>query len=134
MMQGSKIIQLNGVVCIHFGNDTLPPLRSQVHQSLRLQSMVEFDKSIQATPVTFDWTGINYPQQWEVKYQELRNAKCLQHSILNQPLTFDQHTNSFRLPVQTPAPKFTPPLIRSTSVTSYNDAWRQVESSSVSAS
>ena len=33
MMQGSKIIQLKGVVCIRFGNDTLPPLRSQVHQS-----------------------------------------------------------------------------------------------------
>ena len=26
MMQGSKMIQLKGAVCIHFGNDTLPPL------------------------------------------------------------------------------------------------------------
>ena len=31
IMQGSKIIQLKGAVCIHFGNDTLPPLRSRVH-------------------------------------------------------------------------------------------------------
>ena len=33
MMQGSKIIQLKGVVCIHFGNDTLPPLQSPVHNT-----------------------------------------------------------------------------------------------------
>ena len=96
--------------------------------------MVESDKSRQATHVTFDWTGINYTQQWEVKYQELRNAECLQRSVLNQPLTFDQHTNSFRLPTQTPAPKFSPPLIRSTSVSSYNNARRQAESNSVSSS
>ena len=69
MMQGSKIIQLKGVVCIRFGNDTLPPLRSRVHQSSCLQSMVESDKSHQDTLVTFNWTGINCPQQWEVKYQ-----------------------------------------------------------------
>ena len=86
--------------------------------------MVESDKSRQATPVTFDWTGINYPQQWEVKYQELRNVECLQRSFLNQPLTFDQQTSSFKLPTQTPAPRFTPPLIKSTSVASYNDARR----------
>ena len=48
--------------------------------------MVESDKSRQATPITFKWTGINYPQQWEVKYQELRNADYLQRSILNKPL------------------------------------------------
>ena len=96
--------------------------------------MVEFDKSRQATPVTFDRTGINYPQQWEVKYQELRNAECLQRSILNQPLTFYQQTNSFILPAQTPAPRFTPPLVRSTSMASYSNAWEQAKSESVSAS
>ena len=84
--------------------------------------MVESDKSYQSTPVTFEWTGINYPQKWEVKYQELRNADCLQRSIMNKPLTFDKQTSSFRLPEQTLAPKFSPPLIRSTSVSSYNHA------------
>ena len=80
--------------------------------------MVEFDKSRQANPVIFYWNGINYPQQWKVKYQELRNAKCLHRSIMNQPFTFDQQTNSLKLPAQTPTLRFTPPLIRSTFVAS----------------
>ena len=85
---------------------------------------MESDKSRQATPVTFEWTGINYPQKWEAKYQELRNVDCLRHSIMRKPLTFDQHTSYFRLPDQNPAPKFSSPLIRSTSMTSYNYARR----------
>ena len=74
MDTGSKIIQLKGAEVNRFGNDTLPPLRSHVHQSSHLHSVVESEKSKQSTPVTFDWTGINYPKQWEVKYKELRNT------------------------------------------------------------
>ena len=134
MMQGSKIIQLKSDVCIHFGNDTLPPLRSKVHQSSHLQSVVESDKSKQATPITFDWTGIYYPKKWEVRYQELRNVDSIQHTLRNKPLIFDRHTNSFRLPEQTPAPKFSPPLIRSSSVSSRNQRPKDSSSSSLSES
>ena len=134
MMQGSKIIQLKAIVCIRFGNDTLPPLRSKVHQSSHLQSVVESDKSKQATPITFDWIGIHYPKQWEVKYQELRNADSIQHTLRNKPLIFDRQTNSFRLPEQTPAPKFSPPLIRSSSISSHSQRPRDSSSSSLSES
>ena len=48
MMSGSKIIQLKSVVYVRFGNDTLPPLRSKVHESPCLYSVVEKDKSKQA--------------------------------------------------------------------------------------
>ena len=61
-MTGSKIIQLKILVCVQFDNDTIPPLHSHVHQSSHLLSVVEQDKSKQAQPVTFDWTGIKYPQ------------------------------------------------------------------------
>ena len=40
MMNGSRIMQLKSLVCVRFGNDTLPPLRSRVHESSRLQSRV----------------------------------------------------------------------------------------------
>ena len=50
----SKIIQLKGAVVDRFGNDTLPPLRSHVHQISHLHSVVESEKSKQSTPVTFD--------------------------------------------------------------------------------
>ena len=76
MMNGSRIIQLKSLVCVRFGNDTLPPLQKKVHQSSHLHSMVEHDHSKQAQPVTFDWTMINYPQQWEIKYNELRNFEA----------------------------------------------------------
>lgn len=68
----SKIIQLKSLVVIHFENDSLPPLTPKVHESSRLLSMVETKKSKKSTPVTFDWTGISYPKQWEVRYKELR--------------------------------------------------------------
>ena len=45
MDTGSKIIQLKGAVVARFGNDTLPPLRSHVHQSSHLHSVVESEKS-----------------------------------------------------------------------------------------
>ena len=44
MMTGSKIIQLKSLVCVRFGNDTIPPLCSHVHQSSHLLSVVEQEK------------------------------------------------------------------------------------------
>ena len=134
MDTGSKIIQLKGAVVARFGNDTLPPLRSHVHQSSHLHSVVESEKSKQSTPVTFDWTGINYPMQWEVKYKELRNTERLANSFTAQPLTFDRSTSSFRVPDELPTRRFTPPLIRSTSSASYNNSRHQAEINSVSTS
>ena len=54
MDTGSKIIHLKYLVVIHFGNDSLPPLTPKVHESSRLLSMVESDKSENSTPITFD--------------------------------------------------------------------------------
>ena len=54
MDTGSKIIQLKSLVVIRFGNDSLPPLTPKVHESSRLLSMVETDKSKNSTPITFD--------------------------------------------------------------------------------
>ena len=71
MQSGSRIIQLKSFVCVRFGNDTLPPLQKHVYQSSHLVSVVKQDKSKNAQSVTFDWIGINYPQQWEVRYTEL---------------------------------------------------------------
>ena len=79
-----------------------------------------------------EWTGINYPRQWEVKYEELRNNERLANSFSAQPLTFDKSTSSFWVPDECTNHRFTPPLIRSTSSTSYNNAMRQAEASSVS--
>ena len=62
MDTSSKIIQLKSLVVILFGNDSLPPLTPKVHESSRLLSMVETDKSKNSTPITFDWTGISYPK------------------------------------------------------------------------
>ena len=81
MKTGSKIIQLKILVCVRFGNDTLPPLRSKVHQSSHLHSVVESDKSKQAQQITFKWTGISYPQKWEIKYKELRDAETVKNAI-----------------------------------------------------
>ena len=49
-------------------------------------------------------------------------------------LTFDRQTSSFRLPEPTPTPKFSPPLIRSTSMSSSNQIQRRIEPSSSSIS
>ena len=96
MMNGSRIIQLKSLVCVRFGNDTLPSLQKKVHQSSHLHSVVEQDHSKQAQPVTFDWTTIKYPQQWEIKYNELRNFEAAQKSLISKPLKFDRRSNSFR--------------------------------------
>ena len=53
MDTGSNIIQLKGVVVARFGNDTLPPLLSHVHQSSHLHSVVESEKSKHSTAITF---------------------------------------------------------------------------------
>ena len=58
-----------------------------------------------------------YPQKWEIKYQELRQADTLL-TTLNKPLTFDRQTNSFQIPDSTPTPAFSSPLIRYSSVSS----------------
>jgi hypothetical protein len=57
---------------ILFGNDTLPPLQKTVQKTLCLHNVVEKDKSKQAQPVTFDWTGIEYPIVWE-NYDNFQN-------------------------------------------------------------
>ena len=71
MMDGSRIIQLKAAVIVRFGNDTLPPLQFPVHNTPRPLSVVEKDISRKAQPVLFDWRGIQYPQEWECKYDEL---------------------------------------------------------------
>ena len=50
MDTGSKIIYLKSLVVIRFGNDSLPPLAPKFHESSRLLSMVETDKSKNSTP------------------------------------------------------------------------------------
>jgi hypothetical protein len=60
MDEGSKIIQIKSMVYLRFGNDTLHDLQDHVHQSLRLLSAVEHQKSKNATPISFDWTSIKY--------------------------------------------------------------------------
>ena len=134
MDTGSKIIQLKGAVVARFGNDTLPPLRSHMHQSSHLHSVVESKKSKQSTLVTFDWTGINNPKQWEVRYKELRNIERIANSFTTHPLTFDRSTNSFHFPDELPTRIFTPPLIRSTSSSSYNNVRHQAKANYVSTS
>lgn len=54
MLPGSKIIQLKDAFCVRFGNDTLPPLHSKVHQSSCLLSVVESGSSTNTTPILFD--------------------------------------------------------------------------------
>ena len=67
---------------------------------------MEKDISRKAQPILFDWRGILYPQEWECKYDELRNVEALQASLKNQPITFDTHNSSFRMPNITPFPRF----------------------------
>ena len=74
----------------------MPPLQKKVNQSSHLHSVVEQDHSKQAQPVTFDWTSIKYPQQWEIKYNELRNFEATRQSLISRPLKFDRSSNSFR--------------------------------------
>ena len=62
MDTSSKIIQLKSLVIIYFGNDSLPPLTTKVHESSRLLNMVETNKSKNSTPIAFDWIGISYPK------------------------------------------------------------------------
>ena len=133
MMDGSHIIQLKAVVIVHFENDTLPPLQSPVHNTPRLLSVVEKDISRKAQPVLFDWRGIQYPQEWECKYDELRNAEALQASLRSQPITFDRQNSSFRMPNITPFPRFSladvnPPLNRSISTSSSVSVDRRLSS------
>ena len=89
MMDGSWIIQLKAAVIVRFGNYTLPALQSPIHNTSRLLSVVEKDLSHKAQPVLFDWRGIKYPQEWECKYDELRNSEGLQAALKKQPITFD---------------------------------------------
>ena len=117
MQSGSRIIQLKSFVFVRFGNDTLPPLQKHVYQSLHLVSVVEQDNSKNAQPVTFDWTGITYPQKWEVKYNELRDIEKTRQALATRPMRFDRSTSSFRYPDSTPAPSFSS-LSRSTSTSS----------------
>lgn len=95
------------------------PLQSKVHQRSHLHNMVETNKSKQTNPVTFDWTGINYPRQWEVKYKEPMNQDIYVQKIetfLNTLISFDRSSHSFRIPEGHPTPRFTPPLLRTPSV------------------
>ena len=118
MDTGSRIIQLKSLVVIRFRNDSLPPLTPKVHESSRLLSMVETDKSKNSTPITFDWTGISYPKQWEVRFRELRDFEKTKNQQLSipKPLVFDRCSNSFKLPEGFPSPQFAPPLVRSSSM------------------
>ena len=87
---------------------------------------MEKDISRKAQPVLFDWRGIQYPQEWECKYDELRNAEALQASLKNQPITFDRQNSSFRMPNITPFPRFSladanPTFSRSASTSTFVD-------------
>ena len=75
--------------------------------------MVETNKSKNSTPITFDWTDISYPNQWEVRYRELRDFDKNKNPQLSipKPLVFDRFSNSFRLPKGFPSPQFAPPLV-----------------------
>ena len=88
--------------------------------------MVEKDISRKAQPVLFDWRGIQYPQEWECKYDELRNVEALQASLRSQPITFDKQNSSFRMPNITPFPRFSlaeanPTFTRSASSSTFVD-------------
>jgi hypothetical protein len=72
MSVNSRIIQLKSLLVICFGNDTLPPLHKTVQKTSRLHNVVEKDKSKKVQPVTFDWTGIEYPTVWENKYDNFK--------------------------------------------------------------
>ena len=63
-------------------------------------------------PITFDWTDISYPKQWEVRYKELRDFDKNKNPKLSlpKPLVFDRSSNSFRLPEGFSSPQFAPPL------------------------
>ena len=50
----SKIIQIKSLVLIPFGNYSLPPLTTKVHEISFLLSMVETYKSKNSTPINFD--------------------------------------------------------------------------------
>ena len=75
--------------------------------------MVETNKSKNSTPITFDWTDISYPKQWEVRYIELRDFDKNKNPQLSipKPLVFDRFSNSFRFPKGSPSPQFAPPLV-----------------------
>ena len=47
--------------------------------------MVETNKSKNSTPITFDWTDISYPKQWEVRYIELRDFETTKNQQLSIP-------------------------------------------------
>ena len=134
MDTGSKIIQLKSLVVIRFGNDSLPPLTPKVHESSRLLSMVETDKSKNSTPITFHWTDISYLKQWEVRYIELRDFEKNKNQQLSipKPLVFDRFSNSFELLEGFPSPQFSPPLVRSSSVNNTSEKSALFESYSSS--
>ena len=75
--------------------------------------MVETNKSKNSTPITFDWTDISYPKQWEVRYIELRDFEKYKNPQLSipKPLVFNRFSNSFILPEGFPSPQFAPPLV-----------------------
>ena len=118
MDTGSKIIHLKCLVVIQFGNYSLPPLTPKVHESSCLLSMVETDKSKKSTPITFDWIGISYPKQWEVRYRELRDFEKNknQQIFVPKPLVFDIFSNSFKFPEGFPSPQFSPLLVKYSSM------------------
>jgi len=65
----SKIIQLKTLTVVRFGNDSMPPLQPHIHHTLQLINEVESGSSKSTTPITFEWTGIQYPELWEAKYE-----------------------------------------------------------------
>lgn len=116
MDTGSHIIQLKAFVCIRFGNDTLPALQPHVHHSEHLLSMVDIHRLKNATPLTFDWQGITYPKEWDIKYKERCTwDKLLANPLYKQPISFYSFTNFFKFPKGHPTPRFTP-MTRSSSI------------------
>jgi len=93
--------------------------------------MVESDKAKHATPITFDWTGINHPKSWEVNYKNLRlKYKILSRSAsVIKTLMFYRTSNSFILPNNSNHVYFQPPIKRIASVSSSNTHFPHIQSS-----
>jgi len=64
---------------------------------------VESGSNKSTTPITFEWTGIQYLELWEAKYEQYHQSTLLKDSqkiAKARPIPFNVATQSFRLPTQ----------------------------------